>query len=69
MSTAIDFDDQSASLEKAISVAEEFRLEKSQALHIIQEVNLAVKQWRKVATQLGLSSQECNRMSTAFRCD
>lgn len=67
LSTSIDFNDASASLEKAIAVAAEFRLDKEQAFNIIEEVRLSVKQWRQVASKLGLSTQECKRMSSAFR--
>lgn len=66
LTTAIDFDDTSASLETALSVTKDFRLSKNQALEIIKEVSLAVKQWRKVASQLGLSAVECDRMASAF---
>ncbi|MFM8454453.1 MAG: type II toxin-antitoxin system HipA family toxin, partial [Gammaproteobacteria bacterium] len=66
LTTAIDFNDTSASLDTALLVAQEFRLSNKQAKNIIQEVSIAVKQWRSVAAELGLSKQECERMFSAF---
>lgn len=66
LTTSIDFYDNSASLETAMRVAKDFRLKKEEALSIIQEVALAVKQWRFVASEFGLSKRECDRMSSAF---
>lgn len=67
LSTAIDFNDTTASLETAMTVIKEFRLVKKQAQEIIQEVSAAVKQWQKIALDLGLSKRECERMSSAFQ--
>jgi len=67
LTTAIDFYDTTASLETAMSVAKEFRLQKEQALSLIKEVGSAVKQWRQVASELGLSKRECDQMSSAFQ--
>jgi serine/threonine-protein kinase HipA len=47
-------------------VAKDFRIKKEEALSIIQEVALAVRQWRSVASEFGLSKRECDRMSSAF---
>lgn len=66
LTTAIDLDDTNASLETALKVAGEFRLSPKRAQEIIQEVKRAVRRWRAVATQLGLSSAECDRMASAF---
>lgn len=66
LSTSIDFDDNSASIELALSVAKDFRLTEQEALLILNEVRSAVEQWRRVATALGLSKRECDRMSSAF---
>lgn len=54
------------SLETAMRVAKDFRLDKEEALSIIQEVASVVKQWRFVASEFGLSKRECDRMSSAF---
>ncbi len=66
LTTSIDFNDNTASLETAMRVAKEFRLKKDEASNIIKEVASSVKQWRQVATKFGLSKQECDRMSSAF---
>ncbi len=66
LTTSIDFYDNSASLETAMSVINDFRLNKEEALSIVKEVTLAVKQWRLVASKFGLSKRECDRMSSAF---
>jgi serine/threonine-protein kinase HipA len=66
LTTAINFDDTAASLETAMAVAPEFRLSKDKAHKIIKEVNTAVKKWRTVASEIGLSKRECDRMASAF---
>jgi len=66
LTTSIDYYDNAASLEIAMQVAKEFRLKHQEALLIIKEVNLAVKQWRAVAGKFGLSKYECDKMSSAF---
>lgn len=67
LTTAIDLTDTNASLETAMSVAKDFRLHKKQALHIMEEVSAAVRQWHRVALEFGVSRQECERMSSAFQ--
>ncbi len=66
LTTAIDLDNTSASLENAMSVINDFRLSKDKARKIIQEVAVAVRQWRQVASELGLSKRDCDRMASAF---
>ena len=66
LSTAIDIDQTTASLEVAMAVAQEFRLSQARAREIIREVTQAVKGWRAVAAQYGLSKRECERMASAF---
>ncbi len=66
LTTSIDFYDNAASLETAMRVAKDFRLKNEEALSIIKEVASAVKQWRSVASEFGLSKRECDRMSSAF---
>lgn len=69
LTTAINFDDSSASLDLALSVIEEFRISKKQAVQIIQEVAKAVIQWRAVASSCNLSHAEMDRMASAFEHD
>jgi serine/threonine-protein kinase HipA len=66
LSTAINYEDRSASLELAMSVIKEFRINKNRAIQISKEVAAAVKQWRKVAVKFGLSKMECDFMRSAF---
>jgi serine/threonine-protein kinase HipA len=66
LTTCVDLKNASGSIELALSVAKDFRLEQQDALKIIKEVSLAVTQWRKFAIAFGLSKQECDRMSSAF---
>ncbi len=66
LTTAIDLDNTSASLETARSVIKEFRLSQEKANEIIQEMGVAVNQWRWAASELGLSKRECDRMASAF---
>ncbi len=66
LTTAIDYEDRTASIETAMRVIKEFRLSNDEAIQIIKEVASAVKQWRKVASNFGLSKSECDRMASAF---
>lgn len=66
LSTAINEDDQSASLDLALSVAAYFELDRASAQTVVAEVATAVSKWRAVAASFGISSAECNRMASAF---
>ena len=66
LSTAIDEEDQTASLALALSVAEYFELNEEEAQAIAGEVGRAVSQWRTEATALGITGAECTRMQSAF---
>ena len=66
LSTSINYDDPSASIDLALSVIDDFRIKKVRALEIIKEVALAVSEWRSVATQFGLIKREIDRMASAF---
>lgn len=66
LATSIGLDDASASLEIAMSVCNEFRVPVEKAYTIIKEVGEAVSQWSQVASRLGLSRRECDRMASAF---
>ncbi len=69
LSTAIDFENTSASLQTALEVANDFRLSKIETHEIVKEVTSAVIQWRKVASDFGLTKQESDRMASAFEHD
>ncbi len=66
LSTCIDYDDSTASLDLVISVRGEFRVSKERAREIISEVAQAVAQWEKVAQSFSLKKNEIDRMSSAF---
>jgi serine/threonine-protein kinase HipA len=66
LSTAIDLDDQTASLDVALSVANYFELKTSQAHEIAAEVAVSVSGWREEAARMGLTARECERMASAF---
>jgi len=66
LSTSINYDDPTASIDLALSVVDDFRIKQARAMEIIKEVALAVNQWSSVATQLDLSKKEISRMASAF---
>jgi len=62
----ISEDDNSLDLDLAIEVCEYFRLEEEQAKKIIKEVQNAVKDWRKIAMNYGISRTEQELKGLAF---
>src|SRR5439155_467639 len=66
LTTAIDLDDGTASLELALCVAAYFELGAEEARQIASEVGKAVAKWRRVAAKLGLTPGEIARMASAF---
>jgi serine/threonine-protein kinase HipA len=66
LSTAIDFNNNEASLDLALSVIEDFRLTKKRAQGIVKDVVGAVAKWRKAAKQVGLKESDIEKMSCAF---
>jgi serine/threonine-protein kinase HipA len=66
LSTAIDPDDPSASIELAFAAAEYFGLKKDEAKYIAAEVAAAVGYWREDAHQAGISKAGIDRMASAF---
>jgi serine/threonine-protein kinase HipA len=66
LSTAVDEDDASASLELSLSVAEYFDLTQKEAKAIAVKVRQAVSQWRTVAAEFGIGRAELERMHSAF---
>jgi len=69
LTTAINEDDGTASLDLAMSVAEYFELEKDKAKAIALQVAKAVSTWRDEATKNGIGKIEIARMSSAFEHD
>ncbi|HEB87726.1 MAG TPA: type II toxin-antitoxin system HipA family toxin [Gammaproteobacteria bacterium] len=66
LTTAIDLDDGTASLDLAMSVVGYFELAEDDARVIAAEVGQAVAMWREEAVRLGLTSAEIDRMASAF---
>jgi serine/threonine-protein kinase HipA len=66
LTTAIDLEDGTASLARAIEVAGYFGLDATAATRIAAEVGKAVATWRGVAASLGLTEPEIDRMASAF---
>jgi len=66
LTTAIDLDDGSASLDLAMSVVGYFELDENKAHAIAAEVGMAVRTWREEAARLGLTQAEIDRMASAF---
>ena len=66
LTTTINFDDHTASLDVALSVVDEFRLSEDEAYAIIRDVAKAVSEWKEVAKSFRLSEREIDRMSSAF---
>ncbi len=66
LSTAIDLDDTTASIENALSVSDHFRLSSTQAKTLVTEVEVATSSWQHEATELGLPRRQIDRMADAF---
>jgi serine/threonine-protein kinase HipA len=66
LTTAIDLEDGTASLNLALQVASYFELSDEQAREIAGQVGRTVAGWRRVATKLGLPLAEIDRMASAF---
>ncbi len=66
LSTAINEDDATASLDLALSVAGYFELSAEEGRAMARDVGQAVRKWRQIASTHGLSKAEQDRMSSAF---
>ncbi|HTX35446.1 MAG TPA: type II toxin-antitoxin system HipA family toxin [Bryobacteraceae bacterium] len=66
LTTAIDLDDNTASLQLALAVAGYFELTPREAQRIAAEVGQATRSWRKAAAHLGSSKAGIERMASAF---
>jgi serine/threonine-protein kinase HipA len=66
LSTAINEDDNTASLALAIDVAEYFELDADKTREIAAQVGKAVSKWRDEAARQGLTKAEIDRMASAF---
>lgn len=66
LTTAINLDDGTASLDLALEVAAYFELNPAEARKIAAETGRAVAAWRTEAAELGLTKAEIERMASAF---
>ena len=66
LSTAIDLDDATASIDLALKTAEYYGLKMMDAKRIAVEVAQAVSNWRSEAARLNISTREIERMASAF---
>ncbi len=66
LSTSIDFDDTTASVEGLIDVRDYFRLDEGACSQILSEVVDATGAWRRVAGQEGVGRPEVEEMASAF---
>jgi serine/threonine-protein kinase HipA len=66
LATAINEDDNTASLALALDVAGYFDLEDDKAREIAAQVGKAVSKWRDEAARHGLTKNEIERMASAF---
>jgi serine/threonine-protein kinase HipA len=69
LSTAINEDDNTASLALAMEVAGYFELDDGKAREIVKQVGHTVSKWRDEAARHGLAKAEIDRMSSAFDHD
>lgn len=66
LSTAIDEDDDRASLELALSVSGKFGLPILEAKKIAKEIGVVTAKWREEAKKNNIKTQEIERMASAF---
>lgn len=66
LSTSIDPDDNTASIELALGAADYFGLKSSEAKAIAAEVAAVVSKWRQEAKRTGIGKTEIDRMASAF---
>lgn len=66
LTTAIDEDDGTASIELALETASHYGLKPNHARTILREVGSVVSMWRETASGVGLSKSEIERMASAF---
>jgi serine/threonine-protein kinase HipA len=66
LSTAINEDDNTASLALAREVAGYFELDDARAREIAKQLGIVVSKWRDEAARRGLTKNEIDRMASAF---
>ncbi|GHS95846.1 phosphatidylinositol kinase [Synergistales bacterium] len=66
LETAITFDDFTADIDAALSVAKYFQLTQQDAKNIVGEVAAITRNWRNTAKTIGLNNRDIERMASAF---
>lgn len=66
LTTSISPDDATCSIDLALSQVGYFNLKKDQAIQIIYKAAKAVAKWRSVASQMGQSKTQIDRMASSF---
>ena len=69
LTTSIDLDDGTCSLDLVRSVAPYFGLGGTDAREIIRAVAVSVARWRTVAASVGVAPRQIDRMASAFEHD
>ncbi len=69
LTTAINEDDNTASLALAMEVAGYFEIDEAKAWGMAAEVGKAVAKWRDEAERLGINKEQIDRMASAFEHD
>ncbi len=69
LSTAVDLDDTTASVDTLMRVAEHFRLDDGSARQVLGEVSDTTGRWRTVAGEAGLDRASIEQMASAFEHD
>jgi serine/threonine-protein kinase HipA len=69
LSTAIDLDDPTASLDLALETADYYDLSAADARRVAREVAEAVSGWRTEAIRFDVPTREIDRMASAFEHD
>ena len=69
LSTAIDLDDATASLNLAFEVAQYFEFDDEEAAATAVQMGRAVGSWSTEAERVGISKGEIDRMASAFEHD
>lgn len=69
LTTRIDLDDATCSLDLVLSACEYFGLSLSSARSIVRNVGEAVQEWRTVAEESGATPREVDHMASAFEHD
>lgn len=67
LSTYITENDNTQSLDLALSICDYFEINYQEAKKIVNEMKSIVTNWKQVAKQLGLSSSEISKMENAFK--